>query len=135
MRLGQPDVQRNQPGLGAEAEERESEGGDGPPWRQMRLAHGVEGEPPAAPLHDSEAQQDGDRADVRDEQVKKAGAPDLGNPVLRDHEEIGRQRHRLPGHHEAVRIVREDARTPWRPGTGGIGSPRSPGGVPSSRRK
>ena len=67
---------------------------------ELRAAHGIEGELPAAALHDAEAQQDGNRADVRDEQVEKAGAADFGDAVLRGDQEVGRQRHRLPRHHE-----------------------------------
>ena len=54
MRLGQPHMQRHQPGLGAEAEQREQERDRRPRGRQMRRAHGVERELPAAALHDAE---------------------------------------------------------------------------------
>ncbi len=43
--------------------------------------------------------------DVRHQQVQEAGAADLGDAVLRRHEEIRRQRHRLPGDHERVGVV------------------------------
>ena len=44
---------------------------------ELRRAHRVEGVVAAAALQHAEAQQDGDRADVRDQQVQEAGAADL----------------------------------------------------------
>ena len=73
--------------------------------RQRARAHGVEREQPGAALQDAEAQQDGDRADVRHQQVEEAGAADLGDAVLRRDQEVGRQGHRLPGDHERVGVV------------------------------
>ena len=70
-----------------------------------RAAHGVEGELPAPALHHAERQQDADRPEMRDQQVEKAGAADLGDAVLRRDEEVRRQRHRLPRHHEGVSVV------------------------------
>ena len=52
-------------------------------------------------------QQDGDGADMSDQQIQKSGAADLGDAMLRGHQEVGRQRHRLPRHHESIGIVRE----------------------------
>ena len=102
---GQPHVQRHETGLRAEAEQRQAEGDCRPGWRQSRAAHGVEGELPAPSLHHAERQQDRDRAEVRDQQIEKAGAADLGDAVLRRDEKVRRQRHRLPRHHEGVCIV------------------------------
>ena len=106
MRLGQPDVQRQQPRLGAEADERQEERDArprGPTSARARIA--VERVVAAAALQHAEAEQDRDRADVRDQQVQEAGAADLGDPVLGRHEEVRRQRHRLPRDHEHVRVV------------------------------
>ncbi len=105
VRLGQPDVQRQQAGLGAEAEQRQEEGDAGPRAGQHHRAHRAEGVVAAAALQHAEAQQDGDGADVRDQQVEEAGAPDLGDAVVGGDQEVRRQRHRLPGHHEHVGVV------------------------------
>ena len=45
-----------------------------PVGSEMRAAHGLKGELPAATLHDPEAEQNGDSPDVRDQQVEKPGA-------------------------------------------------------------
>ena len=79
MRFRQPHVQRHEPRLRAEAEQREQERDRRPVRREVRRAHRIERELPAAALHHAEAQQDRDRADVRDQQVEKARAADLGN--------------------------------------------------------
>ena len=105
MRLGQPDVQRQQARLGAEAEQREEERGARPRAGQSHRAHRRERVVAAAALQHAEAEQDRDGADVRDQQVQEAGAADLRNPVFGGDEEERRQRHRLPRDHEHVRVV------------------------------
>ena len=106
MRFRQPDVQRQEPGLGAEA--RTARG------RTRRSAtrpvsddraHRAERVVAAAALQHAEAEQDRDRADVRDQQVEEAGAADLGNPMVGRDEEIRGERHRLPRDHEHVGVV------------------------------
>ena len=106
MRLGQPDVQRQQARPWRRS--RTAPAGTRPtptPGRELRGAHRVERELPAAALQDAEAQQDRDRAEVRDQQVEEAGAADLRDAVLRRDQEIRRQRHRFPGDHERVGVV------------------------------
>ena len=106
VRLGQPHVQRQHAGLGAEAEQRQRERDRGPERRELHRAHGVEGIVAGAVQH-AEAQQDADGADVGDQQVEEAGAPDFGLGVVAGDEEIRRQRHGLPEHHEGVGVVGE----------------------------
>jgi hypothetical protein len=107
MRLGQPHVQRHQPGLGAEAEHRQAEGEARARCGQLGRAHRVEGELPAAALQHAEAEQDRDRPDVREQQVEETGGADLGDAVLGRDEEIRGQRHRFPADHERVGVVGE----------------------------
>lgn len=59
------------------------------------------------PLQHAEAEQDRDRAEVRDDEIEEAGAADLADAVLRRDEEIGGEGHRLPGDHEAIGVIRE----------------------------
>ena len=107
MRFRQPHMQRHQAGLGAEAQQREQERGAGPEGREPGAAHRVERELPASALQHAEAEQDADRADVRHQEVEEASAADFRNAVLRRHQEVGAERHRLPRDHEEVRIVGE----------------------------
>ena len=78
MRLRQPDVQRQQARLGAEAEQREEEARS-MGQRRVRVTERIASKRvvAAAALQHAEAEQDRDRADVRDQQVKEAGAADL----------------------------------------------------------
>ena len=106
MRLGQPDVQRQDAGLGAEAEQREEErDASATRRRSVHRAHRAERVVAAAALQHAEAEQDRDRADVRDQQVEEAGAADLRDAVVGGDEEERRQRHRLPRDHEHVGVV------------------------------
>ena len=82
MGLGQPHVQRHDAGLGAEAEQREHEGDAAPSGGRLQRPHGVEAVIAGAGLQHTEAQQDRDRAEVRDQEVKVARAPDLGVAVV-----------------------------------------------------
>ena len=111
MRFGKPDVQGHEPRLGAKANQREQEGNGRPVRREMCTAHRVEGELPTPTLHDPEAQENRDRPDMRDQQVEEARTADLGDAVLRGHEEVGRQRHGFPRDHERVRIIRQQHET------------------------
>ena len=107
VRFGKPDVQRKDSRLGAEAEERQQERAGGPERREVLRAHVGEGVVAGVGLQHAEAEQDRDGADVRDEQVEVAGAPDLGDAVVgRDQEERG-ERHHLPRDHEGVGVVGE----------------------------
>ncbi len=107
VRFGKPHVQRQDAGLGAEAEEREEKRGRSPERRQVLRAHVGKGVVARVRLQHAEAQQDGDRADVRDQQVEVARALDFGNAMVGRHEEERRQRHHLPVHHERVGVVRK----------------------------
>ena len=77
MRFREPHVQRHQPRLGAESNQREAERDRRAVGAQMRGAHGVEGEMPAAALQDAETQEYGDRAEMGHHQIQKAGLADL----------------------------------------------------------
>ena len=56
-------------------------------------------------LHHAKAEQDRDRPDVRDQQIQITRLADVGNVVVGGDQKIGRQRHRLPRHHEHVCVV------------------------------
>ena len=105
MGLGQPHVERQQPRLGAKAEQGQQERDARPETGKLGLAHGGEGVVPPGSLHGAEAEQDGDRSDVSNQQIEKSGAADFGNAVVSGDEEVGRQRHGLPCHHEHIRVI------------------------------
>ena len=107
MRLGQPHVQGHETRLRPKPGKREKKRRRRPGGRQVRRAHRIEGELPTAALQHAEGEQDRDRSQMSHEQVDEAGATDLGDAVLRGHEEVGRERHQLPGHHEAIGVVGE----------------------------
>ena len=75
--------------------------------RQVLRAHVGERVVAGVGLQHAEAQQDRDRADVRDQQVEVAGALDLGDAVVGGDEEERGERHHLPAHHEGVGVVGE----------------------------
>jgi hypothetical protein len=108
MRLGQPDVQRQETRLCAEAQERQEERNRRPDARKRQRAHRPERVVAAASLEHAEAQQDRDRADVRDDEIEKARAADLRNPVLGRDEKVGGEGHRLPCDHEHVGVVGDE---------------------------
>ena len=135
MRLRQPDVQRQQAGLGAEAEQREEEGDARPRAGQHHRAHRAERVVAAAALQHAEAQQDGDGADVRDQQVEKAGAADFRDAVVGGDEEERRQRHRLPAHHEHVGVVGDQHQRHRGEKQRGTRSTAGPAPSPSPERK
>ena len=109
VRLGQPDMQRHQAGLGAEAAQRQQEGGRGPEGRQLLGAHAgktvVAASTTNSAGHDAKRKQDANGAEVRDQQVEETGAADFLLTMIGGDKEVGRQRHALPGHHEGVGIV------------------------------
>ena len=88
MRLRQPDVQRKQPCFRAEPEQREKECNARPVPGERHGAHRVERIVAASALQHAEAQQDADRTDVRDQQVEKAGSPDVRQAMLSRDEEV-----------------------------------------------
>jgi hypothetical protein len=91
-----------------EAEEREQERRARPEGRERRGAQRVEAVVAAAGVHDAEAQEQRERAEVRDQQVQEPGAADGGALVVGGDEEVRGERHRFPRHHEEVRVVGED---------------------------
>ena len=111
MRFRKPHVQGHEPGFRPETEQCEQEGGRSPLWGKVRAAHRIEGELPTAALHHAEAQQDGDRPDVRDQQIEKARATDLRKTMLRGDQKVGRERHCFPRHHERVGIIGQQHQT------------------------
>ena len=106
--LRQPDVQRQEARLRAEARESEKKRRRGPGAGQRDRAHRGERVVAAAALQHSEAEQDGDRADVGDHEVEKSGAADFRDAMLGRDQEERRQRHRLPCHHEQIRVVGDE---------------------------
>jgi hypothetical protein len=101
-------MQRNEAGLGTEADQREQERYAGPCGRQRRRAHRVKRELPGATLHHAEREQDRNRAEMRDQEVEESCAADVGDAVLRRDQEIRGECHRLPGHHVCVGVVGDD---------------------------
>jgi hypothetical protein len=47
---------------------------------------------------------------VGDHEIEKAGAADFRQAVIAGHQEVGGQRHHLPGHHEGIGIVGQQHR-------------------------
>jgi hypothetical protein len=90
MRLREPYVQGHEPRLRPEAKQSEQESDRCPVRREVRGAHRIESELPTPTLHDPEAQQNGYRPHVRDEQIQESRAADLGQAVLGGDEEVGR---------------------------------------------
>src|SRR5258708_19282959 len=107
MGFRQTYMQRDQAWLGTEANQRETEGSRRPMGTQMRRAHGIEREMPAAALKNAEAQQDGDGTQMGNQQIEKAGLSNFQNSMLRGDQKVGRQGHGLPRQHECVRVIGE----------------------------
>ena len=82
MRFRQPYVQWHQACLGAKADQRQAESDCGPMGTQVRGTHRIEREMPAAALKNAKAQQDGDRTEVGNQQVEKAGLTNFRNAML-----------------------------------------------------
>jgi hypothetical protein len=59
-------------------------------------------------LQHAEAEQDGEGADVGDHEVKKSRAANFRDAMLGRDQEERRQRHRLPRHHEQIRVVGDE---------------------------
>ena len=108
MRLGQPDMKRDQPGLGPKAEQSKHKRCRSPGRRQVGQSHCLKGELPASALHDTEAEQNRQRTNVRHQQVNEPRAADIRYPVICDYQEVGGERHGLPGDHERVGVVGQD---------------------------
>ena len=107
MRFRQPHVQRQHAGLGAEPEKREQERDRRPEAAGLGRAQRVERIVAVAAVQHAEAQQDAERADVRDQQVDEARLAVLLVVVFGGDEEIRRQRHRFPRDHEEISIIRD----------------------------
>ena len=108
MGLGQPGMQRHQTGLHAEAEEDQPERHAGPNRRQLGGTHGREGEAVAEGGQHAEPEQDAQAADMGHQQIEKGRASVGRLLVLKGDQEVGRQRHDLPGDHEEKGVVGQD---------------------------
>ena len=88
VRLGQPDMQRHQAGLGAKTGQRQKESNRGPLRRQLLGAHSGKAVIARPAGHDAKAQEDANGADVGDQQVEEAGAADFRvDMICRDQKE------------------------------------------------
>jgi hypothetical protein len=108
VRFGQPHMQRQDAGLGAKAEHRQQETHRSPEGRQRLRAHIGKGVVARIGLQHAKTQQDGDGAHARHRDVQVARAAHFGDAVVGGDEEVGRQRHGFPHHHEAVGVVGQD---------------------------
>ena len=108
VRLGQPRVQRDDTGLGTEAEEREHEAHGSDLGAELGRAEIGERERAAGVVgHGEEARHDEHEAHVRDHEVEPAAMDRL--LVLLDHdEEVRGQRHELEGDQEPEHVVGRD---------------------------
>ena len=61
-----------------------------------------------AALQHAEREQDRDRTEMRDQEIDESGFAVLLAVVVGRHQEIRRERHRFPRHHEEIGIVGED---------------------------
>ncbi len=100
VRLGQPDVERDEAGLGAEADDGEDEQQAGERRRCLTKAHLVELQRPAGPSHEEEHGDQERRAQVGRDQVRPPRLADLVAAVLERHQEVRGDRHHLPGDEE-----------------------------------
>ncbi len=106
VRVGQPDVQGPEAGLGAEADQGDEEDGA---RARGRARGGDRVEVEAARVlgeHREEREEEGD-ADVGGDEVGDARAAHLVALVLEGDEEEGAQRHHLPGHEEEDAVAGE----------------------------
>ncbi len=104
----QPRMQRQEPGLGAEADEREAERNTGPGRCNGYPAHRIEGERAGLPLQNPETHEQRDGADVSDHEVEEPRRADLFVAMVGRDEEVRGERHRLPRHQEGIRVVGQD---------------------------
>ena len=104
MRLGEPDVERDQAGLGSKTNQRQQEQAAGRAGRRrvrreiLRAARATQQE---------EQRQQKRQADVAGHQIGPARFPHAGRRVVVDHQEERRQGHRLPGHEEEHAVPRQ----------------------------
>ena len=109
---GQPDVERHQAGLEAEAAQCEQEGGRAPACVDMAGARGDRGEVERAGLggQDREREHDHQEADLaqRDEQERALSDPRAG--VVAQDKQVAEQRHRLPRDQERDHVAGDQHR-------------------------
>ena len=74
----------------------------------MRRANGVEGIIAVGAGEQAEGEQQRQRAEARHQQIDVAGAHVLADPMMRDHQRPGGERHEFPRHQEAEGVVRHD---------------------------
>src|SRR6266545_3113398 len=108
MRPRKPDVERDEPGLRAEADESQGEDGVARPRRERtgRRAKIAEASR-AARLEEQESAEKTGEAELGHGEIPLAGAHDLRLVRLGHHEEVGAERHALPDEKEGQRPVGE----------------------------
>ena len=107
MRLRKPEVQRPEPDLGAETDERQDEAGSGESRRERERGEGGEIEAARACREQREEQEEKRRAEVRGCEVDGARARNLFPLVFEcDQQERG-DRHELPGEEEQHAVTRQ----------------------------
>src|SRR6185436_11840715 len=75
---------------------------------QLGVAQRIEGVIAVAAVQHAEAQQNADCAKMRDQKIDKAGPAVLLAAMFRGNEKVRRERHRLPGDHEQIRVIRDE---------------------------
>ncbi len=110
MGVGQPDMQRHDPGFRPETDQcGEKDQGPHPFWQGLlRMTKGFKRERPGRLKQDQIGQDHKGGAHVRHDQVEEAGVADVRLLVLRDDQEVGDQRHQLPGNEEEESVVGDD---------------------------
>ena len=105
--LRQPDVQRDQAGLGAEADEPQRE--EQPRRGRTRAPQGLEADEVESPRGPAQQEEEGEQeggAHVGGHEEDEAGAADLGLLVVEGDEREGGDGHHLPGHEEEHAVGR-----------------------------
>ena len=107
MRHWQPHMERDHAGLGPEADQREEKdhvAGGG--WERRRPHRGKRARHVPA-SEDQERGHQGREPGVRHREVPVGSANGAVLVMLDEDQEVGRERHRLPGHEECERVVRQ----------------------------
>ena len=114
VRRGEPDVQRHDAGLEAEAEQRGQEDPGGGPTLRRERPRRREEEGAARPLQQGDHGEKRQGTQVGRDQVEDAGVAHLRLLVLRRQGEIGGQGHDLPDHQEEHRVAHQKKRAECR---------------------
>ena len=115
MRRRQPDVQRHDARLDAEAEQEQQERRVALAGRHLRAerVEAVEAVIARRLEQQQKAEDDAAGVDVRHDEVEHAGVARLRLLVLEAHQAIGRQRHDFPGDEEEDRRCRPGTPASW----------------------